>query len=277
MTEKTAAEKQGEQIRRWLKPQITTYAALVALGRTPEQLASRKADDLIALNAEFKTNLDATGFEALLSAVKKATTKKPLKGDVDEAFILEFNHRTQSLVEALRTDTVDAETYKVNVTGSLKAVVDYADSYQSLVGTTNSVKRADPRRMMILAVGRGGIKIYFGGWGDGSKELRNQYGNGRPSAHANSDFDGDLVAQDIRLVLKVTSPYINGQAVPTPKSTGYEVPVEQLVGTPVITENKVENKPTEKEVADETAALAKAEQEKAAKLKADKIARKAQK
>jgi len=173
--------------------------------------------------ADYQTDLDT------LESAKSKTGKREL----DATFQMQFCTMTSALWSAIRNTTDEA------VKTALTELVTFSDSYKSLAGIGDNVKRNDFRRMVIATVGQGTIQNYFGGWGDGSNTLRNQFGNGRLNADANNNLDGDEITKQMHRVLKTSSPYNNGQAVPQGKSSGYEVQSPDLT-TEVTTEVKAE-------------------------------------
>ena len=197
---------------------LSEYQNKTKLGEDKDFIEKLKASDAKQYGykslAEYQKELDA------LEASKSHTGKREL----DATFQMQFCDKTALLWRAI-TDTTD-EVVKT----ALTELVAFADSYKATAGIGDNVKRTDFRRMVIATVGQGSIQNYFGGWGDGSSKLRNQYGNGRLNADANSNLDGVAVTDAMRQVLKTSSPYNNGQGVPTGKSSGYEIkpqPVQQ--------------------------------------------------
>jgi hypothetical protein len=156
---------------------------------------------------DYQKDLDA------LESSKSHTGKREL----DATFQMEFCVKTSALWAAVRNTSDDT------VKTALTDLVSFADGYKTLAGIGDNAKRSDFRRMVIATVGQGTIQNYFGGWGDGSNTLRNQFGNGRLNADANNNLDGDEVTRLMGKILKTSSPYNNGQAVPMGKSSGYEV------------------------------------------------------
>jgi hypothetical protein len=170
------------------------------------KLADSKRYGYKSLDA-YQKDLDA------LEASKSHTGKREL----DATFQMEFCGKTSALWTAIRN------TSDESVKTALADLISFADSYKTLAGIGDNVKRNDFRRMVIATVGQGSIQNYFGGWGDGSNTLRNQFGNGRLNADANNNLDGDEVTRLMHKILKTSSPYNNGQNVPAGKSSGYEV------------------------------------------------------
>ena len=214
----------------------TKSPAKTNLGRKLAEYQSKVKLDGSQDNLDFIEKLKASdaklfGFKTLeeyQAELDKLEANKVHAGkrEIDTAFQLEFNTKSGNFWNAIQTEC-EPEAYKQNVTTALHELITFADSYKQTVGIGESSKRSDFRRMLIASVGGGRISNYFGGWGDGSKELRHQYGNGRLSADANSNLDGDLVTDDMRKivnkVIKLSSPYNNGQNVPQGKSSGYEL------------------------------------------------------
>lgn len=215
----------------------TKTPAKTNLGRKLAEYQSKVKLDGSQDNLDFIEKLKASdaklfGFKTLeeyqaeldkLEANKVHTGKR----EIDTAFQMQFSVKSANLDNAIADVDAEPETYKKNVVTAMTELITFADSYKQTVGIGESSKRTDFRRMRISAVGNGRITNYFGGWGDGSKELRHQYGCGRLSADANSNLDGDLITDDMRKivnkVIKLSSPYNNGQTVPQGKSSGYEL------------------------------------------------------
>ena len=196
---------------------LAEYQNKLKLGETKEFIETLKTSDAKLFGfkslVEYQTELDK------LESNKVHAGKR----EIDITFQMEFCVKSDNLWKAIQDTESEPEQYKQNVTTAYTELVTFADSYKQTVGIGESSKRSDFRRMLIASVGGGRITNYFGGWGDGSKELRHQYGNGRLSADANSNLDGDALSKSMRKVLKLSSPYNNGQAIPMGKSSGYEL------------------------------------------------------
>lgn len=215
----------------------TKNPAKTNLGRKLAEYQSKAKLDNSQDNLDFIEKLKASdaklfGFKNLeeyQAELDKLEANKVHAGkrELDTAFQTEFSVKSDNYERACADVDADAETYKKNVITARTELINFADSYKQTVGIGESSKRTDFRRMRIQSVGGGSIRNYFGGWGDGSKELRHQYACGRLSADANSNLDGDLVTDDMRKivnkVIKLSSPYNNGQTVPQGKSSGYEL------------------------------------------------------
>lgn len=211
--------KVGEARTAIVNAEKASKEILTGLGYVSNKVAIKETKKSFAL----RLGVSVANLE---SAITELATSHDGEGkrEKDIQFQLTFNVLTSDLWKSIN-DTEDA-----TVKACMTALVDHANNYVNIVGidTEKAKKRTDFRCNIIATVGgmQEGIKNFFGGWSDGSKRLRNQYGNGRLVADANSNLDGDLVDKDIRQVLKSSSPYNNGQLVPEPKSTGYEVKTE---------------------------------------------------
>lgn len=182
------------------------YATKVSLGEKPEFIEMLKISDAkqhgYPTVEEYQRDLD--------SLAPKTAGKREL----DQSFQIAFNVASGKLWEAIR------ESSDESVVNAMTALIEMSDKFPHPV---EGAKRTDYRRMLIASVGNGKVQNYFGGWGDGSQHLRNQYGNGRLNPDASSNLDGDAITKDMEKVLKASSPYNNGQLVPAGKSSGYEI------------------------------------------------------
>ena len=182
------------------------YTTKIKLGETVEFVDSLKASDARQFGYEtveqYQLELD--------SLAPKTAGKREL----DQSFQIAFNVSSGRLWEAVRESTDEV------VAQAMTELVEMSDKFPHPI---EGAKRTDYRRMLIASVGNGRIQNYFGGWGDGSQHLRNQYGNGRLNPDASSNLDGDAITADMEKVLKASSPYNNGQLVPAGKSSGYEI------------------------------------------------------
>lgn len=204
--------------------EVKTRIAKTTLGR---KLAEYTSKLKLGEDAEFIGKLKASdakqfGYPTLEEYQKElnlleANRSKPGKRDFDAQFQMQFSILTGNLWKAI------ANSHDKAIKTASKTLVEYADSYKLTAGIGNT-KRTDYRRMIIATVGQGKIGNYFGGWGDGSNNLRNQFTNGRLNADATSNLDGDAITNLMQKVLRTTSPYNNGQPVPQGKSSGYEIP-----------------------------------------------------
>lgn len=182
------------------------YAVKVKLGESPEFIDALKMSDARQYGYE--------NVEQYQKELDSLAPKTAGKRELDQSFQIEFNVVSGRLWKAVR-DSSD-ET----VTNAMRELVEMSDKFPHPI---DGAKRTDYRRMLIASVGNGRIQNYFGGWGDGSQHLRNQYGNGRLNPDASSNLDGDAITRDMEKVLKASSPYNNGQQVPAGKSSGYEI------------------------------------------------------
>jgi len=92
-----------------------------------------------------------------------------------EDFRIEADRLTNNLLHAVNHST------DVEVKTALKEMLDFDKTYQSVTGIQQS-DRTDWRGMYVIAPhakNPDSLAIYRGGWGDGSKQDRNQYSNGR--------------------------------------------------------------------------------------------------
>lgn len=182
------------------------YATKIKLGETAEFVQSLKASD--ARQFGYDT------VELYQAELDSLAPKTAGKRELDQSFQIAFNVASGRLWEAVRN------TEDETVSQAMTELVEMSDKFPHPI---EGAKRIDYRRMLIASVGNGKIQNYFGGWGDGSQHLRNQYGNGRLNPDASSNLDGDAITADMEKVLKASSPYNNGQLVPAGKSSGYEI------------------------------------------------------
>ncbi len=198
------------------------YVTKVKLGESSEFIDALKASDARQFGyptvEQYQIELD--------SLAPKTAGKR----EVDQSFQVAFNVASGAFWNAVKDSSDEV------VAQAAQALVTMSDAYPRPV---EGAKRTDYRRMLIASVGGGKITNYFGGWGDGSQHLRNQYGNGRLNPDASSNLDGEAITKDMERVMKASSPYNNGQLVPAGKSSGYEIeqPTDDTTGDDAPAEN----------------------------------------
>ena len=149
----------------------TAVADLKANGAAAEVISA-----VTATQAK-KWGISQAEWEALLAS--KPASKSGKIGETKEQYRQEFDRRTNDLLFAINHAEGEVGT-------ALKALLDYDRQYQEVTGIVQT-DRTDFRGMIILSAhpkNLDKLAIYRGGWGDGSKQDRNQYSNGRRVAVA---------------------------------------------------------------------------------------------
>lgn len=96
-------------------------------------------------------------------------------GEHKEQFRTDFDIKTNNLLHAINHSSDE------RVVSALSALLEHDRNFQKLTGIEQS-SRNDWRGLIILSAhpkNREQLALYRGGWGDGSKQDRNQYSNGR--------------------------------------------------------------------------------------------------
>ena len=141
------------------------------------QLKANGADEATVkavVAAQAKTwNVTADEWATLLAS--KPASKGGKVSESKETYRAEFDRRTNNFLAAVNS-SADSR-----VADSLKALLEYDSQYQEITGIVQT-DRTDFRGLVILSAhpkDTAKLAIYRGGWGDGSKQDRNQYASGR--------------------------------------------------------------------------------------------------
>jgi len=155
-----------------------------------------------------KQNLQDAEWKKLIESKPASSSGKVTASKED--FRLEEDRLTNNLLFAINTST-DAE-----VKTALKQLLDFDKTYQSATGIVQS-DRTDWRGMLVISPhpkDYDKLAIYRGGWGDGSKQDRNQYSNGRRVP----------VAKTTGYALEQALPVKTGKTVADAEKTTADVP-----------------------------------------------------
>lgn len=164
------------------------------------------------------------------------TAQKPAAGRgvevLEKEYKMNFLLKCRNLwrvLDMVRTGIkMSPEEFIAELTACYVDVVKFSAEYRNYTGIKQS-NRTNWNIYHGIQITLAGIKNYFGGWGDGSPKLRDQFGT-RTAPHANMELDPDKVEELIELVLTKTGHYLGGAPVPVARTTGYLKDEDELLG-----------------------------------------------
>jgi hypothetical protein len=197
-----------------------------------ERLLGRMTEDALSIGVTVKELAD--GISSLKTSQKSGPGPDALQKEYKMLFLLKARDLWRVL-DTVRTGiTIASEDFIKELTARYNDLVNLSTEYRAYTKVQQG-NRSNWNIYHGIQINSAGIQNYFGGWGDGSAKLRDQFGT-RTAPHANMELDPAKVEELLELVMTSTGHYLGGAPVPQPKSTGYEKDETELIGEPAESE-----------------------------------------